>query len=97
MTQQKDKDKKGFTMSGWSQFTTQKSKMGSDFRIFTEMSDNRPTETDKGKFAEALFRDWLGQFLPAKYGVTSGYIISQKDSVLPRQALKGKLRQCHYL
>jgi hypothetical protein len=94
MTQQKGKDKKGFTMSGWSQFTTQKSKMVSDFRIFTEMSDNRPTETDKGRFAEALFRDWLEQFLPAKYGVTAGYIISQKDSVLPRQALKGKLR--HY-
>jgi hypothetical protein len=43
---------------------------------------------------EALFRDWLEQFLPAKYGVTSGYIIQQKDAVKPRSALKGKLR--HY-
>src|SRR5713226_7130936 len=94
MARQKDEDKKVSVRSGWSQFTTQKVKMVSDFRIFKEMSDNRPTETDKGKYAEALFRDWLEQFLPAKYGVTSGYIISQRDSFLPRNALKGKLR--HY-
>ncbi len=94
MTHQEDEYKKASTQTGWSQFTTQKCKMVSDFRIFKEMSDNRPTETDKGKYAEALFRDWLEQFLPAKYGVTSGYIIQQKDAVKPRSALKGKLR--HY-
>lgn len=94
MTRQEDEDKKLFIQSGWSQFITQKSKMVSDFRTFKEMSYNRPTETDKGKYAEALFRDWLEQFLPAKYGVTSGYIIQQKDTVKPRSALKGKLR--HY-
>jgi hypothetical protein len=80
--------------SGWPQFTTQKSKIVNDFRIFKEMSENRPTETDKGRYAEALFRDWLEQFLPAKYGVTSGYIIQQMDAVKGRSALKGKLR--HY-
>jgi Domain of unknown function (DUF6602) len=94
MAHQKDEHKKDSVQTGWPQFTTQKRKMVSDFGIFKEMSDNRPTETDKGKYAEALFRDWLGQFLPVKYGVTSGYIISQRDSFLPRNALKGKLR--HY-
>lgn len=94
MEHQEDEDKKKVTQSGWSQFTTQKAKMVSDFRIFKGMSENRPTETDKGRYAEALFRDWLEQFLPAKYGVTSGYIIQQKDAVKPRSALKGKLR--HY-
>jgi hypothetical protein len=94
MTSQEGECKKDPIRSGWSQFSTQKRKMVSDFGIFKEMSDNRPTETDKGKYAEALFRDWLEQFLPAKYGVTSGYIISQRDSFLPRNALKGKLR--HY-
>ena len=68
--------------------------MVGDFQIFKEMGENRPTETDKGRYAEALFRDWLEQFLPARYGVTSGYIISQTDSMVPRSALKGKLR--HY-
>jgi len=94
MARQADEDKKLVIQSGWPQFTTQKGKLVSDFRIFKELSDNRPTETDKGRYAEALFRDWLEQFLPAKYGVTSGYIIQQKDAVKPRSALKGKLR--HY-
>ncbi len=94
MVCQEDEDKKKVILSGWSQFTMQKAKMVSDFSIFKDMSDNRPTETDKGRYAEALFRDWLEQFLPAKYGVTSGYIIQQKDAVKPRSALKGKLR--HY-
>jgi len=80
--------------SGWPQVTTQKRKMVSDFQIFKDMGENRPTETDKGRYAEALFRDWLEQFLPARYGVTSGYIIPQRDSTVPRSALKGKLR--HY-
>lgn len=94
MTPQKSNGEKSVVLGGWPQFTTQKSKLVNDFRTFAEMSENRPTETDKGKFAEALFRDWLEQFLPAKYGVTSGYIISQGDSTLPGDALKGKLR--HY-
>jgi len=94
MARQKDEGKKDSLRSGWPQFNTQKRKMVSDFGIFKDMSENRPTATDKGKYAEALFRKWLEQFLPARYGVTSGYIISQRDSFLPRIALKGKLR--HY-
>jgi len=81
MACQEGEDKKIPIQSGWSQFTTQKRKMVSDFSIFKEMSENRPTETDKGRYAEALFRDLLEQFLPAKYGVTSGYIIQQMDAV----------------
>lgn len=94
MTQQKGDGKKDVVLGGWPQFTTQKSKMVSDFRSACEMAENRPTDTDKGRYAEALFREWLEQFLPAKYGVTSGYIISQGDSILSSDALKGKLR--HY-
>jgi hypothetical protein len=94
MKQREDEDKKGFTLGGWPQFTTQKSKMVDDFRRARDMSVYRPTDTDKGKHAEALFREWLEKFLPAKYGVTSGYIISQGDSFLSKDALKGGLR--HY-
>lgn len=88
MTREEGEDEKILMQSGWSQFTTQKRKMVSDFNLFKEMSENRPTETDKGRYAEALFRNWLEQFLPAKYGVTSGYIIQQTDAVKPRSALK---------
>ena len=94
MTQQKGDGKKDVVLGGWPQFTTQKNKMVSDFKSARDMSENRPTDTDKGRHAEALFRDWLEDFLPSKYGVTSGYIISQGDSILSSDALKGKLR--HY-
>lgn len=33
--------------------------------------------TQHGRVAEAALRNWLSSFLPKKYGVTSGYIISQ--------------------
>ncbi len=94
MTQQKGDGKKDIVLGGWPQFTTQKCMMVNKFKSAKDMSENRPTDTDKGKHAEALFREWLEQFLPARYGVTSGYIISQGDSVLSSIALKGKLR--HY-
>lgn len=74
--------------SGWSQFTVQKRKMVSDFLMFKDITENRPTFTDKGKYAEALFREWLERFLPARYGVTSGYIIPQSDAVKPRSSLQ---------
>lgn len=35
------------------------------------------TPTYRGRVAEVQFRNWLSNFLPKKYGVTSGYIISQ--------------------
>ena len=33
-------------------------------------------ETYHGKVAEAEFRKWLAGFLPKRYAVTSGYIVS---------------------
>lgn len=37
-------------------------------------------ETDHGRVAEAQFRKWLTEFLPKRFGVTSGYILSQGKS-----------------
>lgn len=34
------------------------------------------TQTMHGRVAEAQFRKWLESFLPKRYGVTSGYIVS---------------------
>lgn len=42
-----------------------------------ERSQNRPTPgTEPGEVAEAVFRRWLTRFLPERYGVTSGFVIS---------------------
>ena len=47
----------------------------------------RRIKVNKGKVAEAEFRKWLRQFLPKKYGVTAGYIISQGDAFSHRDKL----------
>jgi hypothetical protein len=41
------------------------------------LSRKRAVQTGHGIVAEAEFRKWLINFLPKRYGVTSGYIISQ--------------------
>ena len=94
MARRNSDEEKDDPLGGWPHFITQKVKLVNDFISAKDMAKNRPTDTDKGKYAETFFRKWLEQFLPAKYGVTSGYIISQGDSTLSSNALKGKLR--HY-
>jgi hypothetical protein len=37
----------------------------------------RPTQTDHGNVAEAEFRRWMASVLPARYGVTSGFLLRQ--------------------
>ena len=41
-----------------------------------EKSKGHKVETSHGPVAEAEFRKWLSGFLPKRYGVTSGYIVS---------------------
>ncbi len=41
-----------------------------------EKAKSHEVETYHGKVAESEFRKWLINFLPKRYGVTSGYIIS---------------------
>jgi hypothetical protein len=41
-----------------------------------EQSRAHEVETYHGTVAEAEIRRWLGTFLPKKYGITSGYIVS---------------------
>jgi hypothetical protein len=62
---------------GASEFQSNKHTMLDIFELAKIQNRHRPTQIDKGKIAEAAFRDWLTQFLPRKFAVTSGYIISQ--------------------
>lgn len=47
------------------------------YRLAKKVEVDRPTNFGHGKLAEASFRQWLESFLPKRFGVTSGYIISQ--------------------
>ncbi|MNJ94124.1 hypothetical protein D3C87_118110 [compost metagenome] len=61
---------------GWKQFLIARDEMLSAYDRARELSKKRDVQTGHGVVAEAEFRKWLSNFLPKRYGVTSGYIIS---------------------
>lgn len=61
---------------GWKQFLTARTKMLAAYDIAKEQESNRQVKTRHGLVAEAEFRKWLSEFLPKRYGITSGFIIS---------------------
>jgi hypothetical protein len=61
---------------GWSQFLTKKKEMLDAYRSGKRYSRNRKVRASHGKVAEAEFRKWLAEFLPKRFSVTSGYVIS---------------------
>lgn len=65
---------------GWKQFLAAKGKMSEAFNIAKEQSNSHKVPTSRGAIAELEFRKWLSEFLPKRYGVTSGYIVSQGRS-----------------
>lgn len=52
--------------------------MVEDYKREKEHAMQMPVMTHHGVAAEAIFRKWLSQFLPQRYGVTSGYIRGQR-------------------
>lgn len=71
-----DKLKIEFPSQGWSQFLTARKEMLDAFDQAREKARSHEVETFHGRVAEAEFRKWLSTFLPKRYGVTSGYIVS---------------------
>jgi hypothetical protein len=51
--------------------------MFAEFDVARTHGKMHEIETWHGVVAEGLFRRWLADFLPWRFGVTSGYIISQ--------------------
>lgn len=62
---------------GWKQFLTARDGMFAAYDRAKVLSSKDPVRASHGIVAEAEFRKWLSDFLPKRYGVTSGYIISQ--------------------
>lgn len=65
------------TIQGWRQFLTSKKEMLDAFDQARDKAKAHEVETYHGKVAEAKFREWLSCFLPKRYDVTSGYVVSQ--------------------
>lgn len=66
---------------GWQEFLRQKKDILNDYDSAKESNANRPVHTEHGNVAEASFRRWLSEYLPKKYGITSGYIIPDVRSI----------------
>ncbi len=65
-----------FPAQGWKQFLTSRKEMLDAYDRAREKAKSHEVETFHGKVAEAELRKWLSGFLPKRYGVTSGYIVS---------------------
>jgi hypothetical protein len=75
--EQEGKLKLGFPSQGWQQIHTARKEMLSAFDAAKEKGKKHEVEVYHGKVAEAEFRSWLSSFLPRRYAVSSGYIVSQ--------------------
>jgi hypothetical protein len=64
-----------YGMSGWRQFLQNRRNILCEVDKLLEQISYRPIKTAHGDAGEAKIREWLTEFLPKKYGVTSGYII----------------------
>lgn len=64
---------------GWSQFLQGKADRLAQFDSAKNKAKDHEVETYHGKAAEAELRKWLQTFLPKRYAVTSGYIISPNE------------------
>jgi len=60
---------------GWKEFHRNRKDILAEFDRILEQTANRPIQVAHGQGVEAYLRKWLAEFLPKKYGVTSGYII----------------------
>ena len=65
-----------FPSQGWKQILTARKAMLDEFDRAREQARVHEVETFHGRVAEASCRRWLSEFLPRRYGVTSGYIVS---------------------
>mgnify|MGYP000137000612 CR=1 FL=1 len=64
-----------FGQHGWKEFHRNRKDILAELDRILELIENRPIQVAHGQAVEAFLRKWLTEFLPKKYGVTSGYII----------------------
>ena len=65
-----------FPAQGWKQFLTSRKEILDAFDRAKQKAKAHEVETFHGKVAEAELRKWLLSFLPKRYGITPGYIVS---------------------
>jgi Domain of unknown function (DUF6602) len=79
MTDAGDRQRRYGTV-GWEEFLSQKRDILRVYDRAVEQNKNRPVRTEQGNVAEGKLREWLAEFLPRRFGVTSGFIIPDARS-----------------
>lgn len=69
-------DNKYLPRQGFRQLNTNKLLILKEYELSKIINENRPVKVAHGNTGESAFRNFLTKFLPKKYGVTSGFIIS---------------------
>jgi len=66
---------KTYKTAGWQRFELNRRKMLANYDLAKFENAKRPLQTEHGNVAEATLRSWLNDFLPDRYGVTSGFML----------------------
>src|ERR1044071_9321132 len=75
MARQPDDEREG--VQGWREFLANREYLLGKYNLSKSKSKSHAVKVRHGITAEAVFRRWFEEFLPKKFGVTSGYIVSQ--------------------
>jgi hypothetical protein len=67
--------KDSYGQHGWKEFHRNRKDILNEYDKLLDQTKNRPIQVAHGIAVEAYLRKWLAEFLPKKFGVTSGYII----------------------
>jgi hypothetical protein len=67
----------GSGVQGWKQFLSTKESILRKYDLAHQRASSHMVKVFHGRVAEAAVREWLCEFLPQRYGVTAGYIVSQ--------------------
>jgi hypothetical protein len=64
-----------YKTAGWQRFELNRRKMLANYDLAKFENSKRPLQTEHGNVAESALRSWLSDFLPDRWGVTSGFIL----------------------
>jgi hypothetical protein len=64
-----------FGYFGWQEFNENRNDILLEYDKVFRKSTNKPIKVAHGVAVEAYIREWLNDFLPNKFGVTSGYVV----------------------
>jgi hypothetical protein len=67
----------GVGVQGWKQLLSMKESILGQYDVARSRAAYHEVQVFHGRIAEAAVREWLTEFLPQRYGVTPGYIVSQ--------------------